>query len=137
MSLPQLGDLLQSCRESGQFATPTQPPDCLQLIVCGPARADEIRMVCVRQAIGARASGGHDRAFFEEQDASAGACKRECVRDRFDSLCVRDGVSASVEDAEAYAFLFCDAREEVSALGARAADLEVRGTRAAERAAAE
>jgi hypothetical protein len=137
VSLPQLGDLLQSCRESGQFATPTQSLDCLELIVCGPARADEIRVVCVREAIGARASGGHDRALFEEQDGPAGAGKREGVRDRFDSLCVRDGVSAAIEDAEAYAFLVCDAREEVSALGARTADLEVRGTRTAEGAPAE
>jgi len=74
---------------------------------------------------------------LEEQDSPARAGKCECVGDRFESLRVGDGVPSAVEDSETHTFFVCDAREKVSALGPRAADLEVRGTGAAERAATE
>jgi hypothetical protein len=52
VSLPELGDFLQSRRQPRQFTTPTQSLDGLQLIVCRPARPDEVGVVGIRQAIG-------------------------------------------------------------------------------------
>ena len=137
MAFAKLGDLLESRGEPRQLAAPTQSLHGSQLVVCRSARADEVRVVGIRQPVCPRARRRHDRALFEEQDGPAGAGKRERVRDRFDSLCVRDGVPPAVEDTETHSFLVCDAREEVGALGSCAADLEVGRTRTAERTASE
>jgi hypothetical protein len=137
VSLSELGDLLKSRRQPRQFTTPTQSLDGLQLVVRSSARPNEVRVVGIRQAIGARASRRHDRALFEQQHGPARAGKGECVSDRFDSLCVRDGVPPPVEDSEMHTFFVCDAGEKVGALGSCAADLEVRGTRPTERPATE
>jgi hypothetical protein len=137
VSLSQLGDLLKSCREPRQLAAPAQPFHGSQLVVRGSARPDEVRMVGIREAIGPRARGRHDRALFEEQDSPARAGKCECVRDRLESLRVGDGVPSAVEDSEAHSFLVRDARQKVGAFGSGAADLEVRRTGTAERAATE
>ena len=137
MSLPELGDLLESRGQPRQFAAATQSLDGFQLVVCGSARTDQVRVVGVRQAIGPRARGRHDRALLEEQHGSARAGKGECVRNRFDSFGVRDGMPPPVENGEAYAFLVRDAREEFGAFDSRATDLEVRRAGTAERAAPE
>jgi hypothetical protein len=71
VSLSELGDLLQSRRQPRQLTTPTQSLDGLQLVVCGSARPDEVRMIRVRQAIGPRARGRDDRALFEVQHGPA------------------------------------------------------------------
>jgi hypothetical protein len=137
VSLSELCDLLKARREPRQLAAPAQSFHGSQLVVRGSARPDKVCMVGIRQAVGPRARGRHDRAFLEEQDSPARAGKRECVGNRFESLRVGDGVPSAVEDSETHAFLVCDSREKVGALGPRAADLEVRGTGAAERAATE
>jgi hypothetical protein len=137
VSLSELGDLLKSRRQPRQFTTPTQSLDGLQLVVRSSARPNEVRVVGIRQAIGARAGRRHDRTLLEQQHSPARAGKGECVSDRLDSLCVRDGVPPAVEDSETHTFFVCDAREKVGALGPCAADLEVRGTGATERAATE
>jgi hypothetical protein len=132
VSLAELGDLLKSRRESRQFAAPTQSLNGLQLVVRSSARPDQVRVVGVRQAIGPRAGSRYDGALLQQQHGPARAGEGECVCDRFDSLRVRDGMPPAVEDSEANAFLVCNPREEVSALGPGAADLEVRGPGAAE-----
>jgi len=137
VSLSELRDLLKAYRELRQLAAPAQSFHGFELVVRGSARSDEVCVVGVRQAISPRARGRHDRALFEEQDSPARARKCECVRDRFESLRVRDCVPSPVEDSEAHSFLASDAREKVGSLGSRGADLEVRGPRAAERAATE
>jgi hypothetical protein len=137
VSLPELGDLLKSRGESRQLAAPTQSLHGLQLVVCGSARPDQVRVVGIRQAIGPRARGRYDRAFFEEQHGPTRAGKGECARDRFYSFRVGDSVPPAVEDSEAHSFLVCDACEEVGALGPGAADLKVRGSGTAERTAPE
>jgi hypothetical protein len=137
VSLAQLGDLLKARWELRQLAASPQSLYGPQLVVCGSARPDQVRVVGICQAIGTRARGRHDRALFEQQDGLARTCKCECVRDRFDSLRVGDGVPSAVEDSELHSFLGCDVRKKVSAVGPRTADLQVRRTRAAERAATE
>jgi len=132
VSLSELGDLLKSRRQPRQFTTPTQSLDGLQLVVRSSARPNEVRVVGIRQAIGARPGRRHDRPLFEQQHCPARAGKGKCVGDRLDSLCVRDSVPPAVEDSKADSFLGCDAREKVGSLGPCAADLEVRGTLAAE-----
>ena len=73
----------------------------------------------------------------KSRTVSARAGKGEDVGDRLESFCVGDCVPAAVEDAEAHSFFVCDAREELGAVGARAADLEMRCARAAQRASPE
>jgi len=109
----------------------------LQLIVRRSARPDEVRVIGICEAVGARARRRHDSPFLEKQDCPAGSGKREGVRDRFDALCVRDGVPPAIEDTEPHPFLVCDTREELGAFCSCAADLEVWGTWAAERTASE
>ena len=99
MSLSELGDLLQSSREFGQLAASAKSLYRSELVVCGTARPDEVRVVGVRQAIRPLARSRHDRALFEEQDGAARTGKRECVGDRFDSLRVGDGMPPAVEDS--------------------------------------
>ncbi len=99
MSLPQLGHFLKSRGELRQLAAPTKSLYGSELVVCGTARADEIRVVGVRQPVRPRARGRHDRALFEEQNRAARACKRECVGDRLDALRVGDGMPSTIEDA--------------------------------------
>jgi hypothetical protein len=137
VALAELGDLLESRGEPGQLTASSQSLYGLQLIVRRSARPNEVRVIGICEAVGARARGRHHRPLLEEQDRPAGAGKRKGVRDRFDALCVRDGVPSAVEDAEPHSFLVCDAREELGAFGSRAADLEVWGTWAAERTASE
>jgi len=137
VSLSELCDLLKARREPRQLVTPAQPFHGSQLVVRGAARPDKVCVVGIRQAIGPRACGRHDRALLEEQDSPARAGECECVGDRFESLRVGDGVPSAVEDSETHTFFVCDAGQKVGALGPRAADLEVWGTGAAERAATE
>jgi hypothetical protein len=137
VALAELCDLLESRGEPRQLAASSQSLYGLQLIVRRSACPDEIRVIGVCKAVGARARGRHHRPFLEEQDCPAGAGEREGVGDRFDAFCVRDGVPPAVEDAEPYSLLVCDAREELGAFGSRAANLEVWGTWAAERTASE
>ena len=47
----ELGDLLKSSRELGQLAASAKSLYRSELVVCGTARPDEIRVVGVRQAI--------------------------------------------------------------------------------------
>jgi hypothetical protein len=137
VSLPQLGYFLKSRRELRQLAAPAKSLYGSQLVVCGTARPDEIRVVGIRQPVCARARGRHDRALFEEQDRAAGARKRECVGDGLDSLRVGDGMPSTIEDAEAHSFVAGDSREEVGTVDPCAADLEMRRAGPAERASAE
>lgn len=137
VSLPELGDLLQSRRQPRQFSTPTQTLDGLQLIVCSSASPDEVRVIRVREAIGPRPRGRDDRALLEEQHGPARTGEGKCIRDRLHSLRVGNGVSPAVEDSQAYSFLVCDTSEEIGALDSRAADLEVRGSRTTQGAAPE
>jgi hypothetical protein len=137
VSLPELGDLLKSRRQPRQFTTPAQSLDGLQLIVCSSARPDEVRVIRIREAIGPRPCGRDDRSLLEEQHGPARTGQSECVRDRFDSLRVGNGVPTAVEDSQPYSVLVCDAREEISAVDSRAADLEVRGSGTTEGAAPE
>jgi hypothetical protein len=126
VSFPELGDLLKSRRELRELAAPPQSFYGSQLIVCGAARPDQVRVVGVRQAIRPRARRCHHRALFEEQDRAARAGKRERVGNRLDSFRVGDGVPSTVEDAESHSFLTGDAREEVGAVDSSAANLEMR-----------
>jgi hypothetical protein len=77
VSLPQLGDLLESSGEVRQLAAPTQSLDCTQLIMRRSARPDQVRVIRIRQAIGPRTRGRDDRAFLEQQDGPARTGKCE------------------------------------------------------------
>jgi hypothetical protein len=137
VSFPELGDLPKSRRELRQLAGPAQSFYRSQLLVCGTARPDQVRVVGVRQAIRPRARRRHHGPLFEEQDGAVRAGKRERVGNRLDSLRVCDSVPFTVEDAESHPFLTGDTREEVGAVDPSAANLEMRRARAAERTAAE
>jgi len=65
VTLSQFRDLLQRQRQLLELTGVTQDSNGPQLVVGGTARADEIRVVCVCEPIGARLRGSHNGALFE------------------------------------------------------------------------
>jgi hypothetical protein len=101
------------------------------------ARAHEIRVVCVREPVGVGTDGGEHRALLEhEYDVGRTGCD-ERVGDRLGALRIRNGMTSAVEDMEHRALPRGHVGEEARASELRRADLEVRVTRAAQRARAE
>jgi hypothetical protein len=134
---PELCDFLQLGRELGKPSAATKGFDGPELFVRCAARADEVGVVGVGETVGASSSTGHDGALFEEQDRFACSGEGEDVGDRFEPFGVRDCVPPAVEDAESHSLFSGDAREELGAAGACAADLEMRCARSAQRASPE
>ena len=137
MTLAELGDLPQLRRQLLQVAGSAEPLDRTQLLVGRTARANQVRMVGVGEAIRARAGRAEDGALLEDEDGAARAGECEHALDRVQPFGISDGVPASVGDPELDSFFGGEACEEVSALRFGAAKLEVRRARAAQRAAAQ
>jgi hypothetical protein len=137
MPFAKLRDFLEAVWQLRKLAAPPQTLDRAELIVRGPAGADEVGVVGVGQPVRAGSGCGHHRPLFEEKYRLARTGECEHVRNRLHSLRVSDGVTATVEDAETRTLLVGDPREECRAVRARAPDLEVRRAWAAERPASE
>src|SRR5262245_37354803 len=137
VSLAQLGNFLQSRRQLLQIPGATETLDCTKLLVRRTARANEVRMVGVGESIRARSRRGQDGALLEDEHGAAGAGECEHTLDRVDAFRVGDRVAAAVDDPQLDSLLRREARDEVRTLQFGAAQLEVRGPRAAERGAAE
>jgi hypothetical protein len=97
MTLAECCDLLQTLGQPFELTRSAQQVDCTQLIVRGTARADEVRVVGIREAVRSRACGRHHGALLKQQDGLVCAGKREHVRNRLRTFRVRDGVSSTVE----------------------------------------
>ena len=132
----ELGDLAQVWGELVEAPRLLETADRLELHVGGAARADEVRVVGVREAVRLGSRGADDRALLQGQRRVARARCREHARDPVDALRVGDRVVAAVRDAEVCAL---GRRGVGDRLRARAAslDLEVRRGRRAHRAGRE
>src|SRR5262249_10292760 len=78
----------------------TQSTGGLELELRGAARADEVRVIGVREAVRARARIRDDRALLEGEDRLRGADEREERLDRIPALRVRRCVVRPFDDAE-------------------------------------
>jgi hypothetical protein len=137
VTLSQLGDFLKPRRQLSELSRAAQCLHGLELLVRGSARADEIGVVGVGEAVCARARSGHYRSLLEDEHGLTGAGECQDIRDRLHSFGIRNRVPLAVEDAEPPTFLRGDARDERRAFRARTPNLEVRRTRSAQRSAAE
>lgn len=137
MALPKLGNLQKSRRQLRQLAAAAESLDGTELVVCRPARSNEVRMIRVGQAVRARTRRGHDRPLLEEEYGPTCAGERERVSNRLGSLGVGDGVAAAFQHTQAHSRFVGDPCDELGALDPGGADLQVRRARTAERPATE
>lgn len=137
MSLTQFCDLLEARWQPFELAGSPKTLDRAKLLVRRATRANEVRMIGIREPICSGARRSHHRTLLEDEHRPAGAGEREDAGDRLHSLCIRDGMPSAVENGEVDFLLPGYADEEVRALRPGSADLEVRRAWTAERAAAE
>ena len=137
MSLTQFRDLLESRGQPFQLAGMPKTLDRAQLLVRRATRANEVRMIGIREPICSGARRRHHRTLLEDEHRPAGAGEREDAGDRLHSLCIRDGMPGPIEDGEVDFLLSRHADQEVRAFRLGSSDLEVRRAWTAERAAAE
>src|SRR5438034_7363014 len=90
MSKTQLRGLSQSRRDLIQTVLALEPAQRLQLRVCSAARADEIRMVRVREPVRPGLRLPHDRPLIESERGIARARERECLGDPVESFRIGD-----------------------------------------------
>ncbi len=129
----QNGDLLQLVRQG----VDVQLLDRLQLPPRGLNRALDVRFVRIREPVGICPGAGHDRVLVEPKRRLARSGKGKQIGDRLASLRVRDRVRASFEGGERHSLPGSDLAEQVRAVDSACPQLEMRGIRAGERAAAE
>jgi hypothetical protein len=133
----QLCDFLEWLGQLLQLAAPTEEFDSAELFVCGATRPDKICVIGVREPVCTRASCCHHGTLFEEEHGLASTGKREDVRDRLQSFRICDRMATAVEYTELDTFFKGHASEKVGAVQARAADLEMWRSWAAQGASAE
>jgi hypothetical protein len=137
MTAPKHRHLPQPRGQLLKLPVPLEPFDSPQLIVSGSARAHEIRMVSVGDAIRAGASRRDDRSLFEREHRASGTGQREHVGDRIDPLCVRSNVPTAVNHRERRALAARKVGDEARAVGRRRADFQVGCARARQRTRAQ
>jgi hypothetical protein len=117
----QLRQLLEPPVEGCELSFVSQFPNGRYLLVRCPARADEVRVICVREAIRSRASRGDHSVLVESEHEVTRAGFREHVRDRLSALCVRHRMATAVQHLQR-----SERSKELGALDRGSADLEVR-----------
>ncbi len=108
-------------------------PDRLELGVGGPARTNEVRVICIREAIRVGPDRRQHRALLEHEHGVRCTGGDECVRNGFRSFGVRDRMTAAIEDAQLGALTRGDGREEVRSFELGGPNLEMWVARSAER----
>ena len=101
------------------------------------ARPDEVRVIRVGEPVRACPCRRHDCRLLKGQHRIARAGGDEEIRDRFRSLCVRDGVPAPVEDGEPRSLSRGNLGDELCSAERGGAELEMPCPGTADRAAAE
>src|SRR5262249_38367665 len=130
---PEVGDLAELVGELCAL----EPADRLELLVGGARRADEVRLVGVREPVRVRPGGGEDGVLVEAERRLAGSGEGEDVGDRPAALRVRARVRAPLAPAKPDAPERRHVGHEPRPVAPARAHLEVRSARTGERAAAE
>ena len=133
----QARDLAQLRRQLVEPALALQPADRPELRVRSPARAHDVGVVGVGEAVGAGAGRCDDGLLAEAQRGVLRAEEGEEVGDRLRPLRVGDRVAAPLVDGEREPFGSGELGEEARRVGVRRAQLEVRVPRTARRAGGE
>src|SRR5689334_3392031 len=100
MAKPELRSLAQARRELVQAMLALEPSQRLQLRVSSSARADEIRLVSVREPVCIGLDLTYDRPLVELERSVARAREGERLRNPLEPLCVCDRVIPALEHAE-------------------------------------
>ena len=130
-------DLLERPGQGLQPARAPQGADGADLLVRGAARADEVGVIGVGQAIGARLRVRDDGLLLEDERQVTRPRKRKRSGDRVHSLDVRGDVPPAVDQRQLDVLVRDRGGQETSALLLREPDLEVRAARTAQRPGAE
>ena len=128
MTYTQPGDLAQRGVEIANDATAFETANGLDLRLSGAARAHEIRVIRVGEAVCAGFRSAHDCSFLESERGVTRPCDGKCIRNDFSTLGVGDDVPAPLLDGKP-----CDLREQLCSIPRRRPDLQVRRPRPRER----
>jgi hypothetical protein len=125
MRKPQFGELLERRRQSRQRTSPLQAAQRPKLSAGGPARADEVRVVGVREPVRTRLRRPDDAALREREDGAGRARGRQQLSDRLRALGVRGRVVAPFLNRHLDALRLSDFGDELSACPMLRPDLQV------------
>ncbi len=89
----RLGECLQDARRP-------EEPRCVQLSLSRVGRADEIRMIGIREPIRLRAHLGDDAPFLEPENGVDDSGRQEVALDLLPPLRVRAGMGCTLLDLE-------------------------------------
>ena len=134
---PQRRDLLELAGQRRERSALLELVDGAQLLLRGPARAHEVRVVGVREPVRGCAGRADHRVLVDGEGGVTRSGQGEHVGDRLRSLRERNRVRAPLSRAEDDVFLCSDANEELGPVGLGEADLELGRSRAADRPGAQ
>jgi hypothetical protein len=125
MRQAELGELLERLRQTREGATALEPAQGAELSASGTARPHEVRMVGVREPVGACLRRPDYGTLGERQDRASRAGSREELPDRCRTFRVRRRVIAALLHGQRDPLCFRHVRQELGACATARAKLEV------------
>src|SRR5207302_9344937 len=107
----QLGDLAESWRELAQALGALEPTNRFELGMRGASRADEVRVICVREAVRTGLRRPDDRALLEGKRCVVRPCGGEDSRDPVDALRIGERLLSPGRDTELRPLGSCRSRD--------------------------